>query len=408
MAARKIGKSWYADVTWSGKRYRKRSPWNTKQGARELEQLIVRTLVRDGNLDALGPKKQDDVPLPTFAEFAERWMRVACEPEHKYSGVVTKYGHLVNHLFPVFGSLPLDGITSSRVARFKAERLGRGLKKKTVNNILSTLSSCLRTARDWGEIEELPTLPRCKGGRTPRARFLSENEVQGLVRAAEHPWDVTILFAARTGLRVGELAGLDWSDLRFRDERAYVEVSKGYVRRVLSSTKTDLVRYVMVPHDAATALLDLRESVTNVDGPMFQWKGSRFTYGTAQHYLYKACDVLGIERIGWHVLRHTYASELVQRGASLASVQTLLGHTKVEMTRRYAHLAPDFLEATVALLDPPDARDPRHSTGKKSADGPSNCAAPKKGSEGLSLNKAKTAPMGCGRNVVDREGFENG
>jgi site-specific recombinase XerD len=61
----------------------------------------------------------------------------------------------------------------------------------------------------------------------------------------------------------------------------------------------------------------------------------------------------GLPRIGWHVLRHTFASHLAMRGVPLKAVQELLGHATIEMTMRYAHLAPAIKREAVAQLDRP-------------------------------------------------------
>jgi site-specific recombinase XerD len=78
-----------------------------------------------------------------------------------------------------------------------------------------------------------------------------------------------------------------------------------------------------------------------------------------------ALELAGIENFTWHDLRHTFASWLMMRGASLRSVTELLGHTSMKMTMRYAHLSPAFLSAEVSLLDPPKRESPLRSRGTK-------------------------------------------
>ena len=67
--------------------------------------------------------------------------------------------------------------------------------------------------------------------------------------------------------------------------------------------------------------------------------------------LYQACSKAGLRRINWHVLRHTFASHLVMRGAPLKAVQEFLGHSDIQTTMRYAHLSPDVRNTAISVLD---------------------------------------------------------
>jgi integrase len=73
---------------------------------------------------------------------------------------------------------------------------------------------------------------------------------------------------------------------------------------------------------------------------------------TAEHALREACRGAGLRHIGWHTLRHTFASHLAMKGVSMKAIQELLGHSHMTMTMRYAHLAPSTLRDAVSVLEP--------------------------------------------------------
>jgi hypothetical protein len=88
-----------------------------------------------------------------------------------------------------------------------------------------------------------------------------------------------------------------------------------------------------------------------------QEDGQPLTEGKMKQPLRRALNRAGISReegrIGWHDLRHTYASHLAMWGVPLKVIQELMGHVTIEMTERYAHLSPDTLREAVGVLDRP-------------------------------------------------------
>jgi site-specific recombinase XerD len=69
------------------------------------------------------------------------------------------------------------------------------------------------------------------------------------------------------------------------------------------------------------------------------------------HWFKPAIREAEIENFHWHDLRHTFASRLIMRGASLRAVQEALGHKGIAMTLRYSHLSPEYQQGVVELLD---------------------------------------------------------
>src|SRR2546428_13434396 len=65
----------------------------------------------------------------------------------------------------------------------------------------------------------------------------------------------------------------------------------------------------------------------------------------------ETCERAGIESLGPHILRHTFASRLVMAGVDLRTVQELMGHKDINMTLRYAHLSPDHKRAAIETLE---------------------------------------------------------
>jgi integrase len=118
----------------------------------------------------------------------------------------------------------------------------------------------------------------------------------------------------------------------------------------VGTPKNGRSREVPLSDDAVAALRSLPSRFPG--GQVFaQPDGRMLTKGECKHPLWRACRKAGLRQVGWHVLRHSFASHLAMRGVAIKAIQELLGHGTLEMTMRYAHLSPDVRRDAVRLLD---------------------------------------------------------
>lgn len=280
-------------------------------------------------------------------------MRNQCpEAQNKWSERRAKQTTLDAHLLPFFGRMYLDEISTLAIGEFTNAQRAKNLAAKTINNHLVILMTSLRRACHW---DLLTKLPRAELLRVvpPAVDFLTMHEVAQLIAASEPGlWRAATVLAARTGMRFSEIAGLHWDSVDFKTRR--VVIRHGSVRRRLDSTKSNRVRSVRLTSDVIDALGGLRRQ-----GPLvFYHRDLPLHDETARRHLQAAAARAGLRRIGWHTLRHSFASELARLGTPLYIIKELLGHATIEMTQRYSHLGPSTLDRYVDQLDPLDSRQP--------------------------------------------------
>ena len=341
----KVRVRWYVDITFEHadgrvERIRKDSPIQTKRGAEQYEQQ-VRAALMNGTHGQSEPK-----PAPTFAEFAPEFMQHYAEVNNKKTEIDSKRRSLKNHLLPAFGKMRLDQIGPRDIERFKSGKLAEALSRKTVNNLLTILHKALDVAVEWGS---LTVAPKVKWLRVPKQPFdfLTFEEAPRLLAGADTEWRTMILVGLRTGLRQGELLALRWEDVDLVAGR--LTVNQNLAGGELTTPKNGKSREVPLGDDVLAAL---KAQAKRGGELVFSTEARRmFTKGQAKWPLWRACKAAGLRRIGWHVLRHTFASHLVMKGVPLKAVQELLGHATIEMTMRYAHLSPHVTKDAVRLLD---------------------------------------------------------
>lgn len=348
-ATGRVSAVWMVDVDLrhpDGRRQRTRkvSPVQTRRGAESYERNLRESLLAERS----GRKEVARKEPPRFSKFAEEFLETYAEANNKPSEVASKRVSLKNHLVPVFGKKRLDEIGARDVEAYKAMKLKEGLSPKTVNNQLAVLGRMLRIARRWELVEKVPeiTLLRVQ---PQEFDFLDFEEDERLIEGADPEWRPMVTLALRTGLRQGELRALRWEDVDLKAGRLVVRRAAWKDR--IGTPKSGRSREVPLSDQALAALRGHRHLkgdlvFSSEDGGMLTAKSCKWP-------LWRACRRAGLRRVGWHVLRHTFASHLVMRGAPLKAVQELLGHADIKMTMRYAHLSPDARREAVRLLDSP-------------------------------------------------------
>lgn len=350
MAARIIGKSWWVDFRLNYKRYRKRSPENSRAGALAYEAMLRQKMARGEDIDRVVLSTQQE---QTFGQFSEKWFDEYVVVNNKASEQRTKKYILSGSLVPFFGKMTVTEITPRHIEQYKAHLLREGISKKTVNNRLTIFNKCMSMAFEWMELKGVPPKVVWLKSPPPQTDYLSPDECTLLLSSAKGVVYELLLTALRTGMRQGELRGLQWSSIDWQNHSITVQHSLCDYTNALESPKSNRKRHIPMTVDLYELLLKRKKSTGYV---FLDSNGRSFNHHRIGYRIRDLCKEAGLRHIGWHTLRHTFASHLAAKGVPLNAVQALLGHSTIATTMRYAHLAPSTLRAAVDLLDPNGVR----------------------------------------------------
>ncbi len=323
-----------------------RQHWRTVDGGlEEAKAAQAQMVVRKGRGERIEPTRL------TFEQAATRWLdsksRLRTKTHIGYEGA------LRNHLLPALGRKPIHAITEDDVARLVRELEAKGLKPWSIRGqALTPLSGIFKHAvrKGWRsdnpvrnlEADEKPAIES-----RPK-RILEEGEIRRLIDETPPKYALVIRTAVFTGLRLGELLGLKWSDADFT--RGVIRVRRQLTQQgELSEPKTasgkrevvmfpDLGRYLRKHRLESPFSADDDFVFTTSEGaPHLQ--GNVTKRGLAKAAAAAKLDHPGEPSLHMHDLRHCFASMLIREGADVVFVARQLGHANPAITLRvYAHL----------------------------------------------------------------------
>lgn len=267
--------------------------------------------------------------------------------------VIKKKSDIHHHLSPAFGKMRLVDIRPKHIIKLQADLWngGNGKSAQTIANILSAASAVFKFAvtKEYMEYNPCTSVARIKKPKkTPNYWSFAERN-KFLAFCQHEDWELyqLVAFAVTTGLRPGELQGLQRSRLDF--ENCFVNVDQNWctkTKKLNPWTKGKIDRKVTVPPPIMQILSNKRGLPP--DAFVFSYN---IQFNTLGHHLIKPMSRRAeVPAIRFHDLRHTFASHCVLKGKHQVEIRDLLGHAKLSSTDIYMHLSKDDLKGATDCL----------------------------------------------------------
>ena len=293
--------------------------------------------------------------LTTFADIVDYWL-TTIKGTVKESSFTRYHRNVHSYLKPAIGTLTLPEITSNVICQLKDELLesggkrGDGLSEKTVSDLLSTLKMVLIYAEEQGYPvmnAELIRNPKKKKREVTVIPGGVISRLEEILLSSDDRISLGILLTLHTGIRNGELCGLQWSDFDFNSGtiRIYRTVERIKNLSPLAERKTKVVitepktesskREIPLPKTLCVYLRSHRGAadsylLTGTDKP----SEPHTLYVRYERFLHRN----GFESYTFHAIRHTFATRGIASGFDAKSLSEILGHSDVTTTLRcYVH-----------------------------------------------------------------------
>ena len=264
-----------------------------------------------------------------------------------------------------FGNIKLNDLRTTHLQRHYKKLLDNGVTPTTIRQINTNLKTCLNEAERQGYIQKnwckLVTLPKKEDNK--EVKVLTKQEQEKFLEAIKgHELELLYIVALGTGLRIGEILGLKWSDIDFKNNELHVnrslqkaaiyeddKIVRYEVQETTPKTKNSL-RTIPVPQNIIKKLIAhkkeqnelillLQEEYDKKNYVFCNKLGNPIEDKRPGRNLKTILTSISIEPIKFHALRHTYATRLFEAGIPPKTVQHLMGHSDIETTMNiYTHV----------------------------------------------------------------------
>ncbi|EFK11867.1 site-specific recombinase, phage integrase family [delta proteobacterium NaphS2] len=322
------------------------------------KQLEARLTLRILDMEAFNKK------VPTLKRYAEEWFQL---PHKMNRFTLERYkGTMVRHVYPKLGDHQIDQIKRRDLKVFFDRLLKKGMKESSFQLIKSPLSKIFQHAIDDELIQVNPLSGISHSKRrsidikpfTEDQAFLFLEAAKDYRKGVYYPHFLTLL---RTGVRIGELLGLQWKDIDFKS-RELVLKRHIFQTTVMDATKNGQIRTVdMTPHLSETLRALKKEKQINAlkfGRPFSEWcfslgnKVKPMSMPPIRKAMFEILEKAGLPKMRLHDFRHSYATIRLLKGHDIGDVSYQMGHSSIKVTFDiYTHWIPGKFKNQVDDLD---------------------------------------------------------
>jgi integrase len=331
-------KYWWYKFTWNGEPIRESTKQTNMRIAQQME-AAHRTALAKGEVGI-----RDKKPVPTLAAFINTdflpFVRVTFAAKVKTRAY---YENGAKHLlaFDKLATLPLDVITSEKIAAYVAKRQADGLQVSSVNRELQALRRMFALALEWNKVEKMLPKVRMMSGELHRERVLTAVEEATYLSNASPLLSDVAKILIDCGLRPEECFRLQWSSVR----DGQIEIQYG---------KTDNARRHIPMSERVAALLEVRRTGNNSPWVFpAPTKSGHLEPSTIKKPHVKACkgskkkaDEWAVQQFPLYTLRHTCLTRWAPH-MDPWTLAHLAGHRDMAITKRYVHPQADTIRAAM-------------------------------------------------------------
>lgn len=310
-----------------------------------------------------------ETPVPSsaalFSDAVFRWLE-SIRSEVKEQSFVKYRLSMENHILPCLGGLPLASINAELIERFLAEKRDSGRMRATGGlsaNTIRGLSILLQAILDFAYQNKMGVAapirikkPRAEKKKVSAMKAYEQRQLEQYLLAQPHGACLAIYLALHTGMRLGELCALKWTEVDLIEQRLYVQgtaIRDQCGKLSIGTPKSETSNRTIPLSYSLSSLLSAEREISESQFVFPSPRQDSFINPRTLQYRYqKVLKNAGLSKYTFHALRHTFATRWIECGLDVKSLSEVLGHGSVQVTLdNYVHSSEKLKREGIERLE---------------------------------------------------------